>query len=139
MRARLKGRGRVGLVCGTEGGAKQSFRDECDVSQIVAKFRKTGLVTHLAKGQPRYIDVSAVPDFRAALDHVNAVGVFFDGLPADLREHFDNDPAEFIDGMNDPQQIDFLRSYGVEPVDKAPSSSEAPKGASGEDGADKEP
>lgn len=41
---------------------KQSFKDECDINQIVAKFEKTGLVNHLARGVPQFADVSEMGD-----------------------------------------------------------------------------
>lgn len=121
--------------------AKQSFKDECDINNIVGQFRTKGLLTHVAQGQPKYLDVSAVPDFRAALTHVNNVRSYFMGLPADLRSEFGNDPAAFMDGLNDPETREYLATYGIdpEPIQDAPTPSEAPQEASGGEGADNEP
>ena len=38
----------------------QQFKDDCDVNFIVDKFTKTGHLTHLAKFQGMYADVSFV-------------------------------------------------------------------------------
>lgn len=115
--------------------AKQQFKDECDINYIMARYTKTGLITHLAAREPMYLDVSEVPDFKAASDYVLAVREYFASLPSTLREEFDNDPAEFIAGFDDPETAARLASYGIERADEAPHPSgepEAPQGASGE-------
>ena len=68
-----------------EGRTKQAFKDECDVNQIMARYEKTGLITHLAKKQPVYLDVSEVGDYRDALEHVEQTREFFMGFPAKIR------------------------------------------------------
>ena len=35
---------------------KQSFKDECDINKIMAKFQKTGAIEHYAKHAPSYGD-----------------------------------------------------------------------------------
>lgn len=102
---------------------KVSMQDECDVNRIVERFRATGLVTHLASGSPAFLDVSEVSDYRAAIDQVRAVGVFFDGLPAPLRSEFGNDPAAFMDFVADPanaREVDERFGGAVVPPVVAP-------------------
>ena len=45
----------------------QQFKDDCDVNFNVNKFTKTGHLTHLAKFQGMYADVSAIPDLAEAM------------------------------------------------------------------------
>ena len=35
----------VQLEAGDSGGAKQSFKDECDINNIISRYAKTGLLT----------------------------------------------------------------------------------------------
>lgn len=101
------------VVCGP-GRTKQAMKDECDVNLIVARYVRDGLVTHLAKGQPRYLDVSEVGDYRSAIEQVRAVEDFFDALPAKVRAYFQNDPAAFLDTMSDPAKAVQLDKLGQE-------------------------
>ena len=39
---------------------KQSFKDECDINKIMAKFQKTGALNHYAKHAPQYGDASGI-------------------------------------------------------------------------------
>ena len=128
-----------------EGRTKQAFKDECDVNQIMARYEKTGLITHLAKKQPVYLDVSEVGDYRDALEHVEQTREFFMGFPAKVRAAFNNDPAEFLDSIHDPAKQDFLRELGLispeakaegggaatTPVAPTPQRSETPEDAAG--------
>lgn len=110
---------------------KQSMKDEVDINRIVERFRSSGMVNHLAKGQPAYLDVSEFTDYRSALEHVRAVGAFFGGLPADVRARFANDPALYLDYVTDPANAEAVEAeFGVqpvvEPVNPAPDAEGAP-------------
>ena len=80
---------------------KQSHREECDVNMILAKFQKTGAITHVNDNQPQY-SVHDGMDFKEAMDIVTSSKELFAGLPSEIRTHFQNDPAEFLDYVNDP-------------------------------------
>lgn len=114
------------------GPTKLSMQDECDVNRIVERFRATGLVSHLAKGAPAYLDVSEVRDYREALEHVRAVGEFFSQLPAPVRAEFHNDAAAFLDFVTDPANADAVaeRFPGDEP-DVAPVAPVEPSPSDG--------
>lgn len=137
----LDDRPRVQVDLGGETRTKQAFKDECDINNIMAQYRQTGLIRHLAKGQPQYLDVSDVPDFRTALDHVATVSEFFSGLPAELRANFHNDPARFMDSLDDPETVEYLKRFGVdaEGAKTASATPEAPQEPTGGDDADKDP
>ena len=81
---------------------KQNHRDECDVNMILAKFQKTGAMTHVNDNQPQYVEHTGM-DFKEAMDVVSSSQELFDGLPSDIRTHFRNDPSEFLDYVNDPK------------------------------------
>lgn len=97
---------------------KQSFKDASDVNVIMQRARQGAMVTHLSSRHPVYADVSAMTDFRESLEHVQAVEVFFDQLPADVREYFANEPVAFLDYMNDPgRSVDDLKALGLRIMD----------------------
>lgn len=91
----------------------QSDAESCDINRIVAQFDRTGLVTHLAKGMPEFIDVSELTDFRETVDAVSRMRDWFMQLPAALRAEFSNDPAEMLDRISDPSWDARLQELGI--------------------------
>lgn len=92
---------------------KQSFREEVDINNIVAKARKGQAITHVAKGVPRFIDVSEVTDYKSALDMLRNTDAFFQRLPSALRREFDNDPSVFLDAMDTDEGRAKLEALGA--------------------------
>ena len=126
-----------GLVCPEPSLTKQSDAQSCDINVIVQKWLKTGqLPTNLNDGQAQYYDVSAIPDYRTCLDTVIAAQRQFEGLPALVRERFHNDPARFLDFVEDPNNATELVSLGLatqrQPETAKPSTgaASAPQNAS---------
>ncbi len=113
------GNSRPTVDCSTHPSrTKQSFKAECDINNIVKRYRKTGLVTHLAKGVPSYADISSLTDYRQAIHAVRDGAEFFSGLDANVREAFENDPAAFVEYMTDPRNDGSkLRDLGVALLD----------------------
>lgn len=84
---------------------QQSFKDECDVNQILAKFVQTGVLEQSARPAD-YFDASVVSDYRDALHQIQHAQNEFSELPSHLRKYFENDPAKFIDFVENPDNID---------------------------------
>ncbi len=87
---------------GTPGRTKQSFRDECDVNQILKRWRKTGEMNHIATRQPTYGDFDNADDYLTATLKVQAAQEDFDTLSARVRARMENDPAELLRFVADP-------------------------------------
>lgn len=94
---------------------KQSFREESDINSIVAKARRGQAVTHVARSLPVFMDVSEVGDYRTALDMLRQTDEFFSRLPAKVRAVFNNDPAEFLDGLDTVEGRSKLEKAGLVP------------------------
>lgn len=108
------------------GRTKPSMKDECDINLILARYKQTGMVSHLNKNQGRYADVSEVGDFREAVQMVAETGKFFMGLPAAVRAEFNNDPAEFLDFMSVAEDGQ-LAELGLESLRKPPEQPAEPQ------------
>lgn len=80
---------------------KDSFKAECDVNNIVAKYKKTGQLPQLAGRQGKYGDFSDVPSYQEALERVRVAQESFDALPAQVRAECGNDPATFLERVRD--------------------------------------
>lgn len=83
------------------GRTKQSFAGEADVNNIVAKFIKTGTLDFARKHEARYGDVTGA-DFQAAQNIIATANSMFEEMPARVRARFENDPAKFLDFVQDP-------------------------------------
>lgn len=94
------------------GRTKQAFKDECDINQIMARYKKTGAITHYARYQGEYGFAPAV-DFREALETVRRGGEMFSELPADVRRRFDNDPAKFLEFVQEPANAAEMADLGL--------------------------
>lgn len=97
---------------------KQSFANEVDINQIVARFSKTGLLPTF-NGQPFYGDVSEIGDFQEAMNVVASANELFNQYPAEIRERFGNDAGQLIEFLSDENNRDEAIALGlvVKPVD----------------------
>lgn len=95
--------------------AHQSFKSECNVNNIMAKYRRTGVMTHLSTKTPQYGDFTNVSDYQSALLAVQDANDSFMLLPAQLRAKFDNDPAAFLAFVEKPENANYLVDLGLSP------------------------
>ena len=91
---------------------KQSFTNETDINKIMARFFKTGNITHLNSNEPNYGFASAL-DFRESLEIIQTAQEGFQALPSDIRRQFDNDPQGFLDFVHDDENTDALAEMGL--------------------------
>jgi len=96
---------------------QQAFKNECDINQIMKRFKQVNggdlinMMTNATGGV--YGDFSEVSDYRTALDQINAANDLFDALPSKVRKEFNNDPAEFVDFAENPENLDTLIEMGL--------------------------
>jgi len=118
---------------------KQSHKEECDVNNILEKYRKTGLMTHIKNGGAVYGDFSNIASYKEAVDSVRLASETFMQLPANIRKKFDNDPGVFLDFTSDPKNLDEMRKLGLLKdtvvVDSEAPSNAAPAGTDANGGA----
>lgn len=82
---------------------KDSFAEECDVNNVVKKYKATGQLPSLVKTNPQYGDFSDVPDYLSALQTIKVAETAFQALPARVRAECANDPALFLERVQDPE------------------------------------
>ncbi len=125
---------------------KQSFRDESEINNIMARYMKTGIVDHFSQFGSEYGFASSI-NFHEAMNVVTKADQMFDALPAELRRRFNGDPAEFLGFVQNPENQEELVELGLatkavaerEPevpvpaVPAAPITPEVPVEPAGED------
>lgn len=101
-----------GLHCEDASLTQQQFKDECDINNIMEKFGMTGLIPQTPL-EPSYGDFSGVSDYHTALNAIMAAEAQFDALPAQIRARFDNNPANLIDFMDNPDNRSEAEKLGL--------------------------
>ncbi len=91
-----------------DGRTKQCHADECDINKIMARFDRTGTISHLSKFEGVYADFSDF-DFHEQTTKLTRGREIFDELPAELRSEFGQSPAAFFAYVNDPANAKELR------------------------------
>jgi phage internal scaffolding protein len=116
-----------GLHCEDATLAQQHHKDECDINNILRQFNITGLLPESALS-PRYGDFSGIGDYHSALNSVHAAEAEFMALPAQIRSRFDNDPANLIDFLDNPNNINEAIALGlVNNTEELPQVVEVPQ------------
>lgn len=106
---------------------KQSFKDECDVNQILRRWRRSGELTHLEERSPTYGDFSNATDYLTATLAVQAAQADFDALSARIRKRMNNDPAELLEFVADPKNREEAIELGlIEKPASEPPPAETP-------------
>lgn len=105
---------------------KDSFKDECDINNIMAKFNKTGELPDMIKREPRYGDFSDPLSFQEAQNLIIHAGEQFEALPAKVRERFKNDPESFLRWVHEEASEEEMQTMGLL-KEKQPEPIEAKK------------
>jgi Chlamydia-phage Chp2 scaffold (Chlamy_scaf). len=101
-----------GLDCsGSPSMAKQEFKDDCNLNNIVRKYVQTGQLPESIIGT--YDDFSDAPDFFAAQLVLARADAQFSAMPAEVRSRFDNDPGEFLEFLSDRANFAEARKMGL--------------------------
>lgn len=91
---------------------RQSHAKECDINNIVYRFRKDGVITHLNKHGESYDDVSGA-DYRLWMNKLVSAREMFEELPSHVRNRFGNDPAAFLDFVQKPENAEEMVKIGL--------------------------
>lgn len=126
-----------------ESKVQEQFADACNTDTIIRKYNMMGVNPFIAVGDSQYLDTTQIPDFICANNAQVKVKEYFEGLPADIRLEFNNDPMQFAEVVSDPRNADYLRDIGVlaplpadqegekQPASKGDISEKAPLPSSG--------
>ncbi|AXH74695.1 MAG: internal scaffolding protein [Microviridae sp.] len=91
---------------------KQSFKDECDINRIVARFNATGQLPNINEIPPQYLDVSEM-DFQAHQNFIAEAQTMFNELPSALRARFENQPGKFLEFCSQEKNRPEMAEMGL--------------------------
>lgn len=101
---------------------RQEFAEECDINTIMARYEATGVVSHVNRAQPQYLDTTLYPGLQASMDAFREASLQFAALPAKVRREFDNDPQAFVDFALDEGNLPRMREWGLAPPERVPDA-----------------
>lgn len=98
----------------------QDEKDETDINYIVNKYAdgQKGIATLDLGDSSQYAflqfgDATLPGDYSTALELVSGVREEFYTLPAYVRAKFGHDPMNFINQLNNPETLEYLRREGL--------------------------
>ncbi len=112
----------------TEGRTKQSFTEQCEINNIMARHQKTGAITHLNQHGANY-GFATSHDFSESMRIVKTAQDMFNGLPSSIRSRFANDPGLFLDFVQDAENEAEMRKLGILPTEPEEQATEEPSEA----------
>ncbi len=93
---------------------EQAHKEMCDIHNIVKRYQATGTYGHINNTQGIYADVPPYEDFSEAMRIVAEAQSMFNDLPAELRADMDNNPAVFLEFINNPENKHRIDEYGLD-------------------------
>jgi len=113
---------------------KQSFKDECDINNVMGRYLTSGEMPLINQQAPQYLDVTGY-DYQSAMELVAGAQSLFEEIPSDIRNRFQNDPAQFLDFCSNPKNREEMAEMGLLSVPNThpgiPASPEAKKSPHG--------
>lgn len=110
-------------------GAIQSFREECDINNIMTQVERTGVADWRARMPGSFEDVTGI-DFQSSMDKILRAQEAFDALPSAIRDRFGYDPARFLMFCEDKANQEELVRLGLADAPPPPPPPEPTPGAS---------
>lgn len=108
------------------------FIQECDINNIVAKYKRGETISHVTKARERYGNFDQFAGLADAYEPVLQANSAFESLPAELRNKFGNSPKSFLEFIDNPDNFKECVALGIydappkeEPVVTPPPASPA--------------
>lgn len=91
---------------------KQSFKDECDINNVMGRYLSTGELPVINQQAPQYLDVTGI-EYQNAMEFIAGAQTLFNELPSGVRTRFANDPAQFLDFCSDEKNRGEMAQMGL--------------------------
>lgn len=105
--------------------AKQSFKEECDINRIMARYEATGELPDMGEVAPQYLDVTG-QDFQEHQNFIAGANTLFFELPSGLRARFENNPGLFLDFCSQEKNRPEMAELGLLRASPAPAPAPIP-------------
>ena len=93
---------------------EQAHKEECDIHNIMGKYEREGILSHVSKYKGTYSDMVDAPDFQEMQNTIAEAKSMFETVPSRIREQFQNDPGQFLQFMQDEKNVDAIEEMGLD-------------------------
>ena len=93
---------------------EQHHRDSVSIRNIIASYRRTGMMQQSAIRAGTFMDTINSPDFIEAQRILATANSVFESVPAAIRQEFDNDPAAFLEFIQNPENRNKMIEFGFD-------------------------
>jgi phage internal scaffolding protein len=100
------------VTCAEPTLTQQHFKEQQDINRIVKQYAKTGVAVQTIR-KPMPDDYVGITDYHSAMNAIRAGDDAFAELPSNIRERFNNDPAEFVDFCLDEANHEEAAKLGL--------------------------
>lgn len=125
---KTNGRRKVVTVNNDPSKTDQQYKEDCDTNTILNKFMRTGQITHLAKRQGTFQDVSEIQDLSETLMIVKRAEQDFLQYPSKIRKKFNNSVTQMAEWLQDPDNNEEAVKLGLKTLASALPSENKPDG-----------
>ena len=97
---------------------QQNFKKEQDINTIMKRYIKTGILgdpLSIRNANPKFGNFDNVADFHTQMNRLTELQTEFNELNSEVRNRFNNDPAELVEFLADPKNEDEARELGFLP------------------------
>ena len=91
----------------SDGRTKQAFVDECSINKILARYQKTGALSHVNQHGAQYGEFADL-DYLGLQLRLKEAENLFEKLPGEVKREFHQNPGEFFEFVNDPDNKERL-------------------------------
>lgn len=91
----------------------QQYKDDCDVNTIIERAKRSGQVSHLAKLQGQFADVSEIDDLHSGMIKLQHAQEAFAKLPLAVKRRFGYDMRSLLEFMDDPSNLEEAAKLGL--------------------------
>lgn len=118
---------------------QQHMVRDVDINTILSKYRKTGVITHIARAKAIYGNFTELKDVADAMNVTAKASQVFDSLPAEIRNEFKNSIPGFFEYIQDPKNRARCEELGIYNKSETPEPSGVVNDASTSDPAPAQP
>lgn len=93
---------------------EQHHGESVKIQNILSNYERTGLITHINRREPIFADWTSAPDYYHAQKIIADANSMFEQVPAQIRAQFANDPAQFLDFIQNPENKQAMEDLGIE-------------------------
>jgi len=111
---RPNGTKRVQTLNALPSRTQMQYKDQVNVNNIMKKFKKTGSITHLRNAKEGvYADLTQITDYAESLMQIKKADEAFLSIPSEIRNKFQNNPANLISYLKDPKNTEEAIKHGL--------------------------